>query len=530
MGLGMIGASDTRLSAMIRPAPAAPPADLRRALDLMQQGQLAAAATIFQTLSGTHPDLAVAHAGLGRCLGRLGHRLRALDALRHAARLMGRGLKHGMPGDAVLDLVFEFQALHAHAESLPIIDMVLRSHPALARAHHLKALALEREKRIDEALRSAARAVALAPLENNAHLLLATLEARCGALAQARMRLEDRMPLAPPALQARMGQELGRILALQGEHDSAFATTARANATQLAALVDAGFDPERLYAELSEERRRCTPEWIAHHALPATGTPPYDPIFLIGFYRSGTTLLEQMFASHPAVAVSGEADLIPQVLQQLRSTCAGAHAHWTQAWESIDADARQRLRACYFERAAASIGPIPPRLRLLDKTTLNTLHIGLIRTLFPRAHIFFALRDPRDVLLSCFTQSFVPTPLTAQLLDWTQGARFYDQVMQHWHAMRPLLGASATTVRYEEVVADPQSALAPALASAGLPWVPDMTRFHEQAHRRPISTPSFAAVTRPLHADAVGRWCRHARHFDSVMPWIAPHLQAGGYA
>lgn len=526
----MIETSHHRFRVMIRHAPTLPPADLRRALDLMQQGQFSAAATVFQTLSDAHPDLAVAHAGLGRCLGRLGHRLRALDALRQAARLMGRALRRGMPGDAVLDLVFEMQTLHAHAESLPVIDTVLRSHPGLARAHHLKALALEREKRIDEALRSAARAVALAPHEDNAHLLLATLEARCGTPEQARARLEARMPLAPPVLQARMGQELGRILALQGEHASAFAATTRANALQLSALVQAGFDPERLYTELSEERRRCTPEWIAHHALPATAAAPCDPIFLIGFYRSGTTLLEQMFASHPALRVSGEADLIPQVLHQLRATSAGRHAHWTQAWESIDAAARQRLRARYFEHAAASIGPIPPRLRLLDKTTLNTVHIGLIRTLFPRAHVIFALRDPRDVLLSCFTQSFVPTPLTAQLLDWTQGARFYDQVMLHWHAMRPALGESATVVRYEDVVADPHSALAPVLASAGLSWATDMTRFHEQAHRRPISTPSFAAVTRPIYADAVGRWRRHAGQFDAVMPWIARHLQDGGYA
>jgi hypothetical protein len=202
--------------------------------------------------------------------------------------------------------------------------------------------------------------------------------------------------------------------------------------------------------------------------------------------------------------------------------------HWTERFASLGPEAADHLRAAYRQRAAECLGTLDGRI-LLDKTALNTLNLGLIRAIFPRAHIVFALRDPRDVLLSCFMQAFAPTPLTAQFLDWMAGARFYAAVMNHWQALGASVQAPLSVVRYEQLVADPRGALAPVLEALNLAWHANQDQFHDRVSEYGVSTPSYAEVARPLYATSVGRWRAYAKHFQVVRSELEPHVTALGY-
>ena len=497
--------------------------DFNAPLALMQSGDFDNAAELFRQQIRRHPDAVLAHAGLGRCAARLGRRVEAVAALRQAARLAARGLGSGFPAAAALDIVFELHAVHAHAESLPLIDAVLSADRSLARAHHMKAQVLERMARPDDARASAARALALAPGEPNAHLLLAALEARCGATGDARARLEAMLPGVAEAARPRIMQELARVLECIGEYDAAFETMHEANARLLAQAVARGFDRTWLFDALERERACCSSTWMNTHGYRAHDGRA-DPIFLVGFYRSGTTLLDQMLASHPRIVSTGETALLGPVLRELERLSGRAGAHWTERWVAAGADVGQRLRDVYFSRAADALGPLPRGKVLLDKTTLNSIHLGIIRALFPQALIVFAHRDPRDVLISAFMQSFEPTPLTQLLLDWKLAARFLDAVLRHRTAMRHTLLVPTHDIRYEALVTDARSALKPVLDAAGVDWDDAVLDFHQHAPLRPISTPSFADVSKPLHPNALGRWRRHASRFDVVSDALSPHV------
>lgn len=159
----------------------------------------------------------------------------------------------------------------------------------------------------------------------------------------------------------------------------------------------------------------------------------------------------------------------------------------------------------------ARFGALPRGTRLLDKTALNTVHLDWILTLFPRARIIFALRDARDVLISCHLQSFAPSALTAHCDEWQESARFYAEVLGHWEAMREVHALSCVTLRYEALVADLRGSMHDVLAFLGLEWQPGMQEFQRGARARTISTPSYAEVVEPLYARAVGRWRPYAR-------------------
>jgi tetratricopeptide (TPR) repeat protein len=513
-----------------KPSPGSSPTPLLdAALQSMRQGDHERAVEGFRRVLQADADAEMAWAGLGRCQGQIGEPRQAVESLVRAGKLFGRHLERPGRTDALLDIVVEMHLNHGFRESLPFLAKVLKARPALARGHHLKAQALERLNDPRGALLEAARAYALAPQEANAAILLATLDARCGNFTQARALLEATASRAAASARPRALLELGRVLDRMGERDAAFDTLGEAGKLALASPDIARFDLERVYAELAEEQEKCTPEWLRGHArIVADGRP--EPVFLLGFYRSGTTLLERILASHPRIRSSGEADLVPHLLKTLYRWKPDPALHWTERFAALGPDAATRLREAYAQRVERCLGADPDGRILLDKTALNTVNLGLIRAVFPRAQILFALRDPRDVLLSCFMQAFAPNPLTAQFLDWARGARFYDAVMRHWRAMAPGDGAGVTVTRYERLVADPRAELAPLLADLGLEWHPDMARFHDSAGRDAVATPSFADVARPLHGDAVGRWRAYARHYAPVREYLEHHVEGFGYA
>ncbi len=245
------------------------------------------------------------------------------------------------------------------------------------------------------------------------------------------------------------------------------------------------------------------------------------PVFLVGFPRSGTTLLEQALAGHPGIATSEEreflidaaADFIvpPQGLARL---------------ESLTTEAAARYRAAYWKRAAATA---PEGKLLIDKLPLNTLFLPLIRKLFPDAKIVFALRDPRDVVFSCFRRRFAMTPQMYEFLTLEGAAGYYDAVMHLAQRYRDTLGLATKYMVYEEVVSDFEGQVRDLCGFLGLQWHSAIGDFAARLAARGVDTPSSGQLVKGLNREGVGAWRRYHQQMRPVLNMLAPWVERFGY-
>lgn len=252
-----------------------------------------------------------------------------------------------------------------------------------------------------------------------------------------------------------------------------------------------------------------SPEFFA--AAQSLGTDSELPVFVVGMPRSGTTLVEQILASHSQVFGAGELDdlhnLQPTAQEFLRGGL-NRSLRWTD-----DETASVREIADGYLQSLARLGG--PARRVVDKMPTNFLHLGLIATLFPQARVIHCVRDPRDVLLSCYFQNFSSEAMNFTF-DWgdlTLYLEQYQRLMDHWRAVLPL---TIHEVAYEQLVRDQERVTRDLVAHVGLPWEPRCLEFHKTV--RTVSTASAVQVRAPLYTQSVARWCHYEPHFQSLPP------------
>ncbi len=252
---------------------------------------------------------------------------------------------------------------------------------------------------------------------------------------------------------------------------------------------------------------------------------PIEPIFLIGFPRSGTTLLDQILDSHPALQVIEEQALIENIYRNLAQTAAGYPA----ALATLDTDQIRKLRQQYFDHAARYL-EAGAGTHFIDKLPLNTADIGLIARLFPEARIILALRHPCDVCLSCFMQAFAPNDAMANFYTIEDTARLYAEVMGLWQHYESLLPLNYHRVKYEDIVADFAGETRRLLNFLGLDWDARVLEYNRHARaRKHINTPSYNQVTEEIYTRARYRWQRYDEQLRPVMPMLAPFIDYFGY-
>lgn len=247
------------------------------------------------------------------------------------------------------------------------------------------------------------------------------------------------------------------------------------------------------------------------------------PVFLIGFPRSGTTLLDQILSSHSRIVCIEEREHFANALGAVISDRVKL-----AAFASLDDGEIEGIRGDYWARVKAEAA-LPAGALVVDKLPLNIVVTPLIKRVFPDAKIIFALRDPRDVILSCYQQRFGMNAAMAQFLELGSAARYYDLVMQLMQLSREKLALDLHQVRYEDVVGDLEAAARALAGFLGLDYEPAMLAFSETAKSRVINTPSARQVIEPLYARSVGRWRRYAGELAPAMPILAPWVDRFGY-
>jgi tetratricopeptide (TPR) repeat protein len=316
-----------------------------------------------------------------------------------------------------------------------------------------------------------------------------------------------------------IGDLRGQFLDKLGRSDEAFSAFTSMNEAQAASTSQSLVLAERVRSTLRSQLTSMTDEWVADWtpAEPIADRPA--PVFLVGFPRSGTTLLDTMLMGHNDVSVLEERQILEPVAKAVGGFGAVA---------DLDSDRIRRARVQYWDAASAYL-QFESKV-VVDKNPLHLLQVPLIHRLFPDATFILALRHPADVLLSCYFSNFRVTPALANFLRLDSAADFYDLAFQTWERSCALLPLRVHTVVYERLVEDPEGQLRPVAEALGLEWNSEMLDHEATARSRgSISSASYAQVTEPLYKSSIGRWERYRSNLEPVLPILRPWAEKFGY-
>jgi Flp pilus assembly protein TadD len=252
-----------------------------------------------------------------------------------------------------------------------------------------------------------------------------------------------------------------------------------------------------------------------------------SPVFVVGFPRSGTTLLEQMLDSHPDLQSMDERPFFNMLSSQLENSTGIEIPGDLEKLDQRDCD---ELRKGYLILAC---GKVPRRWnsRLVDKNPLNMLWLPLIHRMFPKAKIILAIRHPCDVILSCYMQNFRAAVLAVAGQSLQNLARAYVAAMQNWLYHVEVFKPDVFVSRYEDLVADTAGQTRRIADFLDLREAESMLNFSARAREKGhIKTPSYTQVIEPINTKGIGRWQRYREYFEPVLPILAPMLEHWGYS
>lgn len=503
---------------------------VQRGIAAFGAGRLHEAAQIFEAALAADPDDIAARSFLGQALAKLGRLADGAALLREAGADLVDHAREGA-GDVAhaLDVIQLLQQFGDHPGALALARAAVQAAPHSARAHQQRAASASMTNERAEALQACAAAIALAPGDPMLAVLMASLELDSRDAQAGVDRLASVLAAGPPPRAAfRAHKELARGLDQLGRYGEVFAHLHAAAAIG-PTLPEYAQQPATALAQTIRANRGAFDAGLlqrwAGTAFPADAPAP---AFVVGFYRSGTTLTQAVLDAHPRVFVSDEAPLLWGLQRELhrRDPAPGDTA---AKLRRLGADGITALRRHYWQLVRWRYGDAPGDRVFVDKFTMNTVDIGLVGVVFPDARVLFVQRDPRDVCLSAYQQLMPPTAATTRLLTWDGTARFYDDVLSWWTHVRPLLPLRCLEFRYEDAVAAFEPTFSRVLDFLGLPWDAAVADFHTRAAGKVVSSPSRQQVARPIYVSSVSRWRHYESEFAPIEPLLRPWAERLGY-
>ena len=498
--------------------PAFPEAHNNLGNALQELGRLDEAVDSYNLAARFNPRYAEAHCNCGKALQVLGDREQAMAAFRLALDLRPDYVK------AMRNLGEVLWELGKMKEARATLERALALDPNDDDTCVSLAAFLERSSKLAEGLEMAERALRLKPGDLQAHVVAAKCERRLGRDRDALVRLEalnlDRLDVvgADVAL-----YELATLYDRAKHYDRAYDAYTRANALAAKSPQWKRVDSNRFPKLIEDLKTAFTAGWVE------TWTPPVpcegrQPVFLIGFPRSGTTLLDQILDAHPSLHTMEEKPAIDVVKQRIREMPGG----YPGALPAMTPEDVSGLRDIYFAEVARHMDGVPAGI-LVDKHPLNIMDVGIVHRLFPDAKLLLALRHPCDVVLSGFMQHFEPNMAMVQFGTLPDAARFYRGVMGLWQRYQSVLPLHVHASRYEDLVADFEPRTRRILDFLELPWDDAIREYAERAKGRRIATPSYHQVTQPIYTRSVSRWLNYRDPMTEVLPILQPFIDAFGY-
>ncbi len=480
-------------------------ARLTRGLELERAGEPAAAESHYRRAAARAPEDPNAALNLGNALSKQKRFEAALAEFERAARL------DPSLWPARLNIANMLQELARLDEAIAVLEALLAAHPGYAEAHYNYAVYLREKGDFAAAVAALERALEIRP--DFAKALTSKVGLKSYAAGDQDIGRLERL-LASQDIGERQRMEvafaLGKVYDDLGRCDDAFAQFADANRVK---HERAGYDAAAEEALVERLIATFSGEFLA--AREGYGAASERPVFVLGMPRSGTTLVEQILASHPQVHGGGELRTMRQICDAMAAEVGSAQP-FPECARELDADSAAQLGRRYLDHIATLS---ETAARVIDKMPHNFQRVGAIALLLPGARLIHCRRDPLDTCLSCFFQDFAGDyPFANDLASLGHFYGQYRRLMEHWRAVSPL---PLIEVDYEALVADLEGESRRLVAFCGLDWDSRCLAFHRT--ERQIRTVSQWQVRQPLYTASVGRWRRYERH-------LAPLLAALGRA
>lgn len=365
-----------------------------------------------------------------------------------------------------------------------------------------------------------------------ARLTQAKLHRHAGRLAEAEQVLRPALTAADREMQIRGYYELGAICDRQGRYDDAMSAFLEAKALLQPDAPPLLAQLKLIIQFLKEMQNNVTADLLGRWANSAQELlqPPHRLAFLGGHARSGTTLLEQVLDSHPDIVSAEETPIFHNdVYTPLRQGLPPE----TTMLAGLDGASIQTLRQArdrYFQAMSQCLGQSPGQRLLIDKNpSLQVFILAFVR-FFPEARLIIALRDPRDVVLSCFMLPHLPLSAgSVNYLNLADTAAAYCRTMGIWRTLAPLLRNPWLEVRYEDMVDHLESVARKTLDFLGVSWDPGVLKFDEHARQKLVRSPTYADVAQPVYQRARGRWRHYQKYLEPHLEKLEPFVKAFGY-
>jgi tetratricopeptide (TPR) repeat protein len=466
------------------------------AVALHMQGRAAEAEAAYLRVLKNEPCHGEALRGLSELYLQTGRAEAAIACLRPAAA--------ATPSDAALwcSLGEALGTMQRHDEAAECFARAAQLAPDFALAHFNRGTALFYLGRAAEAADAFSQAVALDPQDLAFRRALLGVEKVKPGNIHLKMLEAVRVDRLPPSERIALHFALAKAYDDIGDYARAFAELAEGNAGKRY------FSRYNLTSDLARFEAIAaafTADFLASHS--GLGISSDVPVFVIGMPRSGTSLVEQILASHPDIFGAGERDILPKFVNEGRAGRA-----FPAGIGDLDDAAWMRLGEAYVQSLRALA---PDAVRITDKLPLNFHLVGLIRIAMPRARIVHVSRDPLDTCFSCYSVLFEDDlDFTCDLTDLARYYHGYRRLMDHWRAVLP--PGTMLEVQYENLVADLEGEARRLIDFCGVAWDERCLQFHQT--NRPVQTASALQVRQPLYASSIGR----AAHYE---PWLAPLRQ-----
>lgn len=402
-----------------------------------------------------------------------------------------------------------------HGEALKVYERVLREYPNQARAQMNYGHTLKTVGRLDDSIAAYRKCIELSPGIGEAYWSLANLKTfRFSDEDIALMRSQVTTEGGDPEDQAHIAFALGKALEDRGEYDESFHYYRRGNAIR---RVNHRHNAKINVFNTARQIKTLTAEFFAERK--GAGCPAQDPIFIVGLPRAGSTLLEQILASHSQVEGTAElTDVIGISRRLAEKTRKHPAGKYPEVLAELPLDRFRELGEGYLDSTRIQRSDTP---FFIDKMPNNFQHIGLIHLILPNAKIIDARRHPMACCFSGFKQLFARgQTFTYSLEDIGRYYRDYVILMDHWDRVLP---GRVLRVEYEDMVADTENQVRRLLAYCGLSFEDACLRFYET--KRAIRTPSAEQVRQPIYTQGLEQWRNYERHLEPLKKALGPVLE-----
>ncbi|MBI3853226.1 MAG: sulfotransferase [Verrucomicrobia bacterium] len=499
--------------------------ELQQARALWQLNRFDESLQLFEKAVRTHPQNLVALIDASRALG-------ARFEIMRAEAMLDRLMKLGAQRPDILHLAGQsYRMFFRPDKAIDCFRRVLALTKQIPDAQLELAILYERRHRLEEAYALIEDCLKAEPDYLEAKLFKARLLRRMKeeTASESLFRALASNDHAHPQVRAQAWAEVAQMLDGRAEFEEAMQAMQRCKEILLREAAPLHRESENLQRHLSDLTNSLTAKHFQNWAEAGRAFTRQKTAALTSFPRSGTTLLEQVLDSHSGLVSSDEREAFARDIFPAMWLSDKTRLPTAAALDAIPLERLAAQRARYFSYMAAALNePIGDRIHL-DKNPSLTLVLPAVLRLFPETKLLISLRDPRDVVLSCFMQYLPLNTNSVCFLTLERTARRYAHDLGIWRKLREIICSPWLEVRYEDCVANLERESRRALDFLELPWEAHVMNYRERLKQKAVASPTYEAVSRPLYTSSIGRWNNYARQLEPCLEILQPSIEAFGY-